>query len=195
MPGHGVVATVTYTREGGGSEAKKKNSLCSYNRCPSSGPFHKFHFFPEEEFSGVSGGVGGSGGGAQAANPPPPYPPGNGTPWPARCCYILEFVFSQPLFFCRVNEGGVATCLIAPPPQPPPRKRCLVDRKPEARERARQMRTTGSQIQNIGSWCLQHLFAGLWGERNWHGCEYQIWRWPTSPPTGPRVEGQECVLA
>ena len=54
----------------GGGGQRPKNRLCTYNRPQISGPFDKFHFLPEENFSKVGGG--GSGLARAPYNPPPP---------------------------------------------------------------------------------------------------------------------------
>ena len=65
--GHGLVATVTHTREGGGGQRPQKTSLCPSNRPAISGPFDESPRFLGKNCLML---VGGSGGGAQAAIPP-----------------------------------------------------------------------------------------------------------------------------
>ena len=86
--GHALEANFTPTGGGGGAEAKPDLCVPQIN-LQISGPFDKFHFFPEDKFSYVGGRVGQ---GAQAAIPPLlPGNPGNGKPWPAigLTCVVL----------------------------------------------------------------------------------------------------------
>ena len=73
------MATVTFTRGGGGVRGQAK-SLCTYNRPPSSGPSDKSYFFPRNDFlMWVGGWVGWWVGQAEEPRLPfRPPPPGNG---------------------------------------------------------------------------------------------------------------------
>ena len=57
-------------RRGGGDQRPKK-SLCASNRPQMSGPFDKFHFLPEKNFSDLGGWVGRGWPGPQTTPPPP----------------------------------------------------------------------------------------------------------------------------
>ena len=71
---------------GGWVGQRPKKSLCTYNRPPIFGPFDKFHFFPEENFSDVGGWVGRPG--LARAPDPPPHPGSQVIAWYADECSV-----------------------------------------------------------------------------------------------------------